>query len=524
MTNRVHGKYEQLIRERATRRPDDIWLRFRDESYTWTDVLSAMSRVANGLLDLGIRPGDRVVIMMSNRPEFLWSHLGILMLGAHSVTINISQRGETLRHMLVDSGAKAVIVEGGLETFVLDIQRAVGTIEHVIALDAPPNRAVSVTFDRLMASSDTEPEVELRQALGGSGIIYTSGTTGPPKGVVALDYDFGPMEAVLRASGVKPGETMYTATPLYHGNALFVQAMGSITLDAQLALGERFSASRHWDEMRKYGAVEFNAPGGMIPILLKQPPRPDDRENPVRSVLSLACPADSWRAFEERFGLRIIESYGMVDAVGCLINDVGRVGSIGKPVEGVTFQIVDEEDRPVGAGQVGEIVFRHDKGQMTYYENQPDETAHAYRGGWFHSGDLGVVDEEGFYYYKGRKTESMRRRGVNISAWEIESVLIQHPEVLEVAAHAVPSSVGEDDVKVVIRRVEGSALTPEDVVEYCEGRMAKYVVPRYVEFMDEIPKTATQRPQYGVLKERALTPETWDREAIDKHVRGGCRG
>jgi crotonobetaine/carnitine-CoA ligase len=516
VTNRVRGKYEQLIRERATERPDDVWLKFRDETYTWCDVLSAMSRVANGLLELGVRPGDRVVIMMRNRPEFLWSHLGIIMLGAHSVTINTSQRGETLRHMLADSRAKAVIVEAGLEDVVVDVKAAIGTIEHVITLGGQPGPGVSVTFDRLMAATDAEPEVELSQALGGSGIIYTSGTTGPPKGVVALDYDFGPMEAVLRASGVQPGETMYTATPLYHGNALFVQAMGSITLGAQLALGEAFSASRHWSEIRKYGAVEFNAPGGMIPILLKQPMRADDADNPVRSVLSLACPADSWRAFEARFGVRIIESYGMVDAVGCLLNDTGKVGSIGKPVPGVAYRIVDDEDQPLGPHQVGEIVFRHDKGQMTYYENRPDETAHAYRGGWFHSGDLGEVDEEGFYYYRGRKKESMRRRGVNISAWEIESVLIHHPEVLEVAAHAVPSPLGEDDVKVVIRRISGSSLTPREILDYCEGRMARHAVPRFVEFLEEMPKTATQRPQYAVLKARGVTPTTWDRESVSE--------
>jgi crotonobetaine/carnitine-CoA ligase len=164
---------------------------------------------------------------------------------------------------------------------------------------------------------------------------------------------------------------------------------------------------------------------------------------------------------------------------------------------------------------VGEIVFRHEKGQMTYYENRPEDTAHAYRGGWFHSGDLGEYDEDGFFYYRGRKTESMRRRGVNISAWEIESVLINHPQVLEVAAHAIPSPLGEDDVKVVIRPVQPGALTPEDVIAYCEGRMATHATPRFVEFVDEIPKTPTQRPRYAVLKERGLTPATWDREAAD---------
>jgi crotonobetaine/carnitine-CoA ligase len=518
MTRRVQGKFEQLIRERSVLQPDDVWLKYRDDTYSWHAVLSAMSRVANGLLELGVRPGDRVVIVMSNRPEFLWSHLGIMMIGAHSVPISTQQRGQALRHMLVDSRAKAVVVEGGWEEFILAAGAEVPSLEHVITLDAGRNPAVSTTFDRLMTASSAEPDVDLTDAPGGSGLMYTSGTTGPPKGVVATAYDFGPMETVLRASGVRPGETMYSATPLYHGNALLVQAMGSITVGAKFALGERFSASRYWDEIRKFDAVEFNAVGAMIPILLKQPARAEDADNPVQAVLSMACPSDSWRRFEERFGVRIVESYGMVDAVGSLLNDVGRVGSIGKPVRGVEFRVVNDADEPLGPHNVGEIVFRHEKGQMTYYENRPEDTARAYRGGWFHSGDLGEYDEDGFYYYRGRQKESMRRRGVNISAWEIESVLINHPGVLEVAAHAVPSPWGEDDVKVVIRPTDHGTLRPEGILKYCEGRMASHAIPRFVEFVDEIPKTPTQRPQYAVLKQRGLTPQTWDRETAGYDV------
>lgn len=513
MATRAQSKFEQLIRERSAADSSDVWLKFRDETYTWTDVLSAMSRVANGLLNLGVCPGDRVMIVMNNRPEFLWTHLGIIMIGAHSVPVSTQQRGDTLKHMISDSRSKAIIVEAEYLPHVRAAVDGLDQLADIVVLDAPPQAGISMTFEQLFSSPESEPNVELTNAPGGSGLIYTSGTTGPPKGVVATAYDFGPMETILRASGVQPGETMYAATPLYHGNALLVQAMGSITIGAKFALGERFSASRWWDELRRYDAVEFNAVGAMIPILLKQQPRPDDADNPARAVLSMACPVDAWLTFEKRFGVRLVESYGMVDAVGAALNDVGKVGSIGKPVAGVTYRIVDEEDRPLGPGEVGEITFRHVKGQMTYYENRPEETAHAYRGGWFHSGDLGEFDEEGFYYYRGRKTESMRRRGVNVSAWEIESVLVNHPEILEVAAHAIPSPLGEDDVKVVIRLVSGSHLPAEEVLRYCEGRIAYAAIPRFVEFLDEIPKTPTQRPRYGVLKERGVTPETWDREA-----------
>ncbi len=334
-------------------------------------------------------------------------------------------------------------------------------------------------------------------------MMYTSGTTGPPKGVVATRYDLAPLQVLLQASGVRPGETMYTPLPLFHGNALLVSALGSVALDAKLALGERFSASRFWDEVRRYEAVEFNSLGGMLSILLKQPRRPDDADNPVRVVLSAGCPPDRWQQFQDRFAVRIIEWFGMVDAPGILLNTEGRVGAMGKAVAGVEFGVVDAQDRPVPPGTVGELVFRHPKGQLTYYE---------------HSGDLAECDEDGFFHYRGRKTESMRRLGENISAWEIETVANQHPAVLESAAHAVRSELGEDEVKLVVVPRPGERPTPEEILDFCRGRTARYAIPRYVEFVEELPKGETQRIQYGVLKQRGVTPGTWDREAAGYRV------
>jgi crotonobetaine/carnitine-CoA ligase len=211
--------------------------------------------------------------------------------------------------------------------------------------------------------------------------------------------------------------------------------------------------------------------------------------------------------------VRIIEWFGMVDAPGILLNDEGRIGSMGKAgISGVEFRVVDDEDRPLPAGQTGELVFRHPAGQITHYHKLEDATEAAYRGGWFHSGDLAEVDEDGFFYYKGRKKESMRRLGENISAWEIETVLNAHPAILDSAAHAVQSELGEDEVKVCLVLRPGETPSPEEILDYCVGKMARHAIPRYVEFVTELPKTATERNQYATLKARGLTPETWDRE------------
>jgi crotonobetaine/carnitine-CoA ligase len=511
---RAQGQVEQLIRARVHEHPDQTWLKWRDEEFSWEEALSLAERAANGFLELGVRPGERVALMMANRPEFIWLHLGILFIGAHSVPVNISQRGVTLAHILADSDATTVVFADDLREAVLELAPSLTELRHLVVVDGSAGDGVHQTVAGLLSAPDGDPAVELEEPTGGVGMMYTSGTTGPPKGVVATGYDLTPIHKLLEASGVQPGETMYTGLPLFHGNALLVSMLGSILLDAKLALAPKFTASGLWEDCRRYGAVELNALGGMISILLKQPPSPRDRDHSVRTVLSAGCPPDLWEEFEERFGVRLIEWFGMVDAPGILLNPDGRVGSMGRSgVAGVDFTVVDEDDRPLGPGQVGELAFRHPKGRLTHYHKLPEATEVANRGGWFHSGDLAEYDEDGYFYYRGRKKESMRRLGENISAWEIETVLNGHPAVLDSAAHAVRSELGEDEVKVCVVPQPCTTLTPEEIIDFCTGRMAKHAVPRYVELMEALPKTATERNQYAILKERGLTPDTWDREA-----------
>lgn len=514
-TSRAISDIERTIRERAEAHPGAVWLKWRDETFTWADTLSCIQRTANGLLELGVRPGDVLAIMAGNRPEFLWAHFAAMMIGASSVPINISQRGPTLEHILSDSAAAAVIFQEDLRGVLLSAKDRCPSLGRTVVLDGATGPGVDRTFDQVMDAPDREPEIDVAEPATGAAIMYTSGTTGPPKGVVTVrrDPDQGAFLKVLSSLGVRAGETMFTALPLFHGNALYVSVLGSILLDAKLALAERFSASRVWDTCRRYDVVTFNTLGGMIPILLKQAQKESDADNPVRVVLDAGCPSEQWGEFGARFGVRLVEWYGMVDAPGYLLNDGGPVGSIGKPVGGVEFRTVDVDDAPVGAGRVGELVFRNPSGLLTQYHKRQDATEEAYRDGWFHTGDLAEQDAEGWFYFRGRKKASIRRLGENISAWEIETVLNQHPDVMESAAFAVQSELSEDEVAVAIVARPGVTLQPERVIEYCVGNMAKHAVPRYVFFVTELPKTATQRVQYGVLREQGLPRTAWDRQA-----------
>jgi crotonobetaine/carnitine-CoA ligase len=253
----------------------------------------------------------------------------------------------------------------------------------------------------------------------------------------------------------------------------------------------------------------------MVPILMKQPERPNDADNPVRVVFSAACPASVWAEFEKRFAVRIIEGYGAVDGAGFGVVNLGQSpkGSFGKPTNPV--RIVDEDDNDVPVGQPGELLFQVDDAKLRrveFYKNEEASNAKT-EGGWLRTGDLVQADEDGNLYFVDRKTDSLRRRGENISSWEVEREIDRHPAVLESAVFGVPSELGEHDVMAIVVLKEGQALSPEELIEHLEGRLAKFMVPRYLEFRDGLPKTGTHRVQKGALKREGVGPNTWDREA-----------
>ncbi len=219
---RAQSNIEQLIRSRAANQPGEVWLKWKDRGFVWSEVLSSIQRAANGLVGLGVRPGERVAIMMGNRPEFLWVHLAINFIGAHSVPTNTSQRGATLQHILANSDSVAVVFEEALRDAVMAVRDKVPTLRRTVVADGKAGGGVDWTLEKLLDHPDREPEVEVKEPSAAVGMMYTSGTTGPPKGVVATGYDMAPLQRVFEAVGVKPGETMYTALPLFHGNALLI--------------------------------------------------------------------------------------------------------------------------------------------------------------------------------------------------------------------------------------------------------------------------------------------------------------
>jgi crotonobetaine/carnitine-CoA ligase len=317
-------------------------------------------------------------------------------------------------------------------------------------------------------------------------------------------------------------DIFFTFLPLYHFNAQCLTTVTTLIAEAEMVLSDKFSASRFWDEIRKYKATQFNYLGAVIPILAKQSPKPDDLDNPVRVGFGAGCPQAVMDEVEKRFGFKCLEGFGMTEIgipIHVRVND-RRPGSCGKVLDIYEIKLVDDEDNEVPVGEPGEIIFRPREPftMMLGYYNMPEKTLETYRNLWFHTGDLAKKDKDGYFYFVDRKKDALRRRGENISSFEVERAINTHPAVLESAAVAVKSELAEDEVKICVVLKPGAALTPEELIKHANDRMPYFAVPRYVEFMESLPKTPTERVQKYLLKQAGITPNTWDREKSEVQV------
>jgi crotonobetaine/carnitine-CoA ligase len=328
----------------------------------------------------------------------------------------------------------------------------------------------------------------------------------------------------MRTVATRDDDVLFTTLPLFHINAQQLSTMGSILADLPFVLRPRFSASSFWSEVRESGATIFNYIGAMLAILLKAPESPGDAANPARLTFGGGASKEIWHQFEERFGVQVVEGFGLTEtATVCMTNPLAdrRPGTIGKPVSWADARIVDEQDEPAPPDTPGEIVVRSWEANvmMRGYFRMRQQTATAMRGGWFHTGDRGRMDSEGYFYFMDRLKDCIRRRGENISSFEVERAVNKHPAVLESAAVGVPSELGEEDVKIVVVLREGLDLAPEELVRHCEGELARFMVPRYIEFRSTLPKTPTERVQKFALRAEGAG-SAWDREAAGRTPQG----
>ena len=512
----------RVLEEQAVAYGDRVFLDFMGTSfYTFKQIDEHANRFANAFLEKGIIKNTKVAVLLPNCPEYLYCWFGLAKIGAVMVPVNVAQKGELLQHILDTSDTEAIVVDISLLERVRDIEAKLSKVTQLLVLgwrDGIEQGRVSVaSLDDFMTASSAAPSsVDIKHS-DPMTILFTSGTTGPSKGVVmSHHYYYYAARTIGGAMSIGPDDTLYTCLPLFHVNAQVCTVLAALLFDAKVSMYQRFSASTFWQEVRSSKATVFLALGAMGNILAKAPLDPEDQNNDVRLAM-VVPPPKSLEDFENRFNLRVVyETFGMTEGVVTppTIAEPRRPGCCGRPTESVEVRIVDDDDVEVAPHSVGEITMRPREPytMMSGYYKMPEETLQVFRNLWFHTGDLGYLDHDGYLYFVGRKKEAIRRRGENISAFEVEQIVNQHPSVLESAAIAVPSELSEDDLKIVVVLNDGEQLEPADLISFCEERMAYFMVPRYVEFWPSLPKTPTQRVEKYKLQQEGNSPATWDRE------------
>jgi carnitine-CoA ligase len=502
---------------------DRLFLDIVGEQLTATGALERAEEMAGALAALGVKAGDRVATLLDNSLDAVLVWLGANLLGAVDVPVNIAYRGEYLRHQLADSGAVGVVTEADLAERVADVAAGLPALAHLVvrAPEAPvvPRVSVHRFADLKSAGERAAPATVAPSDL--AMLAYTSGTTGPSKGcMLSHAYIVGAGRRLARALGLDQDSVLWTPNPLFHINARFIAVVGTLLSGGRAAIDVRFSVSRFWAEINRTGATIASLIGAMIPLLAQAPESDEEKANhTLRTVFGAPFTAALIETYRERFGIRCLYSvYGLTEAAPLTSlppDEDGPPGSAGRADPGFDVRIFDDEDRELPAGEVGEIVARprHPGAMFDGYWEQPAQTLAVMRNLWFHTGDLGRLDGDGYLYFVDRKKDYLRCKGENVSSFELERTFLAHPALTEVAVHAVPSALGEDDLKLTAVLRSGVEVTEEEVVQWCLDKVPYFAVPRYVEFRPELPKNAVQRVLKYQLRADGVTASTWDREA-----------
>ncbi|WBX85315.1 AMP-binding protein [Sphingosinicella microcystinivorans] len=482
------------------------FLRFHSGRVSYAAILALAEATAGRLHTAGVRPGDIVPTFLPNGIAAAAAWFALMRLGAVWAPINTEFRGAQLVAALNATGARLIVLAPHFAELIAGVLPDLPSVQDVIVVGAPAPDMGPVRVRGLedIAAETPAPCAGVERTTIAM-IQFTSGSTGVSKPVqLSHGYLVGQARLTSRHFDLRESDVVYCPFPLYHWDATIGTVMGSLVTGATAALGERFSVSRFWDDIRAFDATMFDFMGSTLTFLYQRPPDPRDREHRVR--LAWGLPMPEFRAdFEARFGFPLFEGYGSTEGGVCVFQNLGETypkGSCGRTAPEFALKLLDDAGNPVPTGEVGEIVTRpHDPTLMfSGYLGMPEVNAELIRDGWYYTGDLGRLDAAGNLYFAGRKKDIIRRRGENMSALEIERAIETHPAVFEAAAFGVPSPATEEDVAVAVVLRPGAVLTDDELRAYCEGRMARYMVPEHVLFLDLLPKTPTEKIDKPALK------------------------
>ncbi|HSO94650.1 MAG TPA: AMP-binding protein [Acidimicrobiia bacterium] len=511
---------------RLARDPDGPYLDFAGTVLSARDIDAVSNRLAHGLARLGVERGDRVATLLENGPEQVVSFFAALKLGAIQVPVNTAYKGEFLRHQLSDSGARVVVVQGDFASRVAGVTNpTLPELRAVVVTGEPDTPIRDVPLHPWATLLEEAPDAPPPPAEVGPAdlacFIYTAGTTGPSKGcMLAHNYIVCLADQIARAWQRRPDDIVLTPLPLFHFNAISICVVGTLVNGGTASIARRFSVSQFWPEVKRTKATMVSLLGSLAILLADASDHPDQAGHHLRLCAAAPIPPDTDRIWRERFGCATFSGgYGLTEAslISMLpAGETNRAGAAGKPNRHeFEVALVDDDDRQVPTGTTGEIVCRPRFPNVMFagYWGRAEETLAVFRNLWFHTGDLGRLDDDDFLYFVDRKKDYLRRRGENISSFELERIFHDHEAIQDVAVHSVPSDVGEDDVKVTVVLVEEGSITEEALCRWAVDHVPYFAVPRYVEFRSDLPRNPVGRVLKYQLRADGVTAATWDREA-----------
>lgn len=512
-----------LLAQRAEAMPDKTFLLFEEEEWTYADSAREAWRTANAFIGQGVTFGDYVSVWMPTGPDVLRCWFGANAAGATYSPLSTAARGMYLQHTLNLAESKVLVAHNQL------LDRLVGLdlphLELIVTVGGEadvelPWRITSLD-EVLDGASEERPVLQQPvEAWHDLSLIYTSGTTGPSKGVRAAHAAFWNYARCYILPFVNENDRYLNSLPMFYTAGTGI-TYSMLLAGGSVALNKGFNPRTFWDDVRRFEATITIAIHGMVTFLLDQPPSPGDREHSLRTVYM--GPLNRHQEFAGRFGVEIYTAFGMAEVPVPIVSglnpeDERSCGLAADPVH-YELRVADEHDLPVPNGTPGELIVRHSLPWVinSGYKNMPEATANAWRNGWFHTGDQFIRDDEGNFFFLDRIKDVIRRRGVNISSYEVEAEVLAHPLVKEAAAIAVKNpdmeeAAGDEEVKVVIVLEAGADLDPSELVEWLAGRMPRHWIPRFVEYLPELPRTESHKVKKAELRESSITPNTWDRE------------
>lgn len=511
-----------LLERRAAEHGDDLFMLFESgEQWTYSQALERVRRHAAGLQALGVRQGEFVLSWQGNGPMAVTTLLALNYLGAVYVPMNVQYRGQVLEHVVGNAGAKLMIADGRLIERLASIET--GALRSVIVVGE--ERPVLPSLELVPAAALTAagptpaPPARAIEPWDTQMVIYTSGTTGPSKGVLSSYTHAYTSATEFRQVG--PGDRNLMLLPMFHVGGTHAVLWALIHSGSSVVV-DSFSVSRFWDTVRRFEVTTVGLLGVMVQYLVKQPSSPGEREHSLHSVL--IAPFDEHAIeFGRRFAVDVYTEFNMTELSVPLFAGPNpqAPGTCGKPRTGVELRLVDTHDIEVPPDASGELILRADMPWTLShgYHNNPEATAAAWRNGWFHTGDLFRRDADGNYFFVDRCKDALRRRGENISSFEVESAILQHPAVREAAVVPVPGAGSEDDVLAVLAPVPGAVIEPREIIGFLEDKLAYFMIPRYLRTLAELPKTPTQKIEKHRLRADGVTEDTWDREAAGVAIR-----